>query len=120
MTHEAIKKVLLSLPAATMTVQWKVDEVFKVGGKMFAVTTPTAPSISFKADDASFEILTQLPGITPAPYLARAKWVFLDRYDRLSAAELKAYLARAHKLVAAGLTKKRQRELFAGKLVVQI
>jgi predicted DNA-binding protein (MmcQ/YjbR family) len=52
--------------------------------------------------------LTELPGIKPAPYLARAHWVWLDKPTRLPPAELKAYLTRAHAIVASGLPKKKQ------------
>lgn len=112
MTPAALKKFLLSLPAATANIQWVEDEVYKVGGKMFAVRWTKGTTLSFKASDDSFEILTHIEGIIPAPYLARAKWVKLDRLDRLSDADLRAYLKRAHAIVASGLTKKMQRELF--------
>ena len=105
----ALRAHLAALPGATLSIQWGDDHVWKVGGKMFAVLrAPEAKqqSLSFKAGDDSFAILTQQPGIVPAPYLARAKWVRLDRPSRLKPAELKAYLARAHALVAARLTKK--------------
>jgi predicted DNA-binding protein (MmcQ/YjbR family) len=112
--HQAIRTYLTSLPAATLSVQWGDDHVFKVGGKMFAwMRGPDAAEqiVSFKAGDDSFAILTEIEGIIPAPYLARAKWVRLDRLSRLPAAELKAYLARAHGIVAAGLTRKARSEL---------
>ena len=105
----AVEAYLAALPGATLSIQWGDDHVWKVGGKMFSVLrAPEAKqqSLSFKAGDDSFAILTQQPGIVPAPYLARAKWVRLDRPSRLKPAELKAYLARAHALVAARLTKK--------------
>ena len=112
--HQAIRDYLASLPAATRSVQWGDDHVFKVGGKMFAtMRAPQAAgqTVAFKAGDDSFAILTQLEGIIPAPYLQRAKWVQLDRLSRLPAAELKAYLARAHAIVSAGLTRKLRAEL---------
>ncbi len=68
-------------------------------------------SVCFKASDDSFAILTQSEGIAPAPYLARAKWVMLDRMDRLKLEELEAYLVRSHALVAAKLTKKERAAL---------
>ena len=114
MSHAAIRAYLGALPGATLSVQWGDDHVYKVGGKMFAVMrSPEAKqqSISFKAGEDSFAILTQEEGIIPAPYLQRAKWVQLDRLSRLKPAELKAYLARAHALVAAGLTKKARAEI---------
>ena len=99
-----------SVPGAEVSQPFGPEhDCWKVGGKMFAVLrAPEAKqqSLSFKAGDDSFAILTQQPGIVPAPYLARAKWVRLDRPSRLKPAELKAYLARAHALVAARLTKK--------------
>jgi predicted DNA-binding protein (MmcQ/YjbR family) len=110
-----LEKFLLALPATTLSVQWGHDRVFKVGGKMFSVisfsdkTTPAG--LSFKASEDSFRLLTELPGITPAPYLARAQWVRLDKPARLKAIELKAYLTRAHSIVSSGLTRKLQREL---------
>jgi predicted DNA-binding protein (MmcQ/YjbR family) len=115
MTPAAVKKFLLALPAATMNVQWGMDEVYKIGGKMFAVTMLSSPSISFKCSDDSFEILTKQAGVVPAPYLARAKWVYLDRAGRLKDQELREYLRRAHAIVASGLPKKTQRELFGEK-----
>ena len=109
-----LEKFLLALPGATLSIQWGSDRVFKVGGKMFAVTGPrdSRPSgLSFKASDESFRILTEVEGIKPAPYLARAQWVYLDKPTRLPAKELKAYLTRAHAIVASGLTKKLQKQL---------
>ena len=114
MTQQAIRAHLQSLTGATLSIQWGDDHVYKVGGKMFAVMrSPDAKqqSISFKTSDDSFAILTGEDGIIPAPYLQRAKWVQLDRLTRMKAAELKAYLTRAHAIVAAGLTKKARAEL---------
>ena len=110
-----IEKFLLALPGATLSIQWGNDRVFKVGGKMFAVlgfdNDKAAHGMSFKASSESFRILTELPGIKPAPYLARAEWVYLDKPTRLPQKDLKAYLTRAHAIVASGLPKKTQREL---------
>lgn len=115
MKFAEIEKHLLALPATTLSVQWGHDRVFKVGGKMFAVisfTDKDTPSgLSFKTSDDSFNLLTEQPGFKPAPYLARAQWVWMDKPSRLKAAELKAYLTRAHSIVSSGLPKKLQREL---------
>jgi len=115
MTYKFLHAFIAKLPKTTLSVQWGNDYVYKVGGKMFAVLggppEGKARSLSFKATDESFEILTRLEGIIPAPYLARAKWVHLDKPRRLRAKELTAYLTRAHALVASTLPKKKQREL---------
>lgn len=113
MTPAAVRKFCASLPATTRDIKWKVDEVFSVGSKMFAVinTEPATPTLSFKVDDALFLGYTDREGIIPAPYMARAHWIQLARPSVLPDAELKALLTRSHALVAAGLTKKLRREL---------
>jgi predicted DNA-binding protein (MmcQ/YjbR family) len=101
-----------SLPAATEDVKWENDLVFSVGGKMFAAfELPAGEPLSFKADADSFEVLTQLPGVRPARYLARAHWVTVETRSTLPRAELEALLREAHRLVTAKLPKRRRLEL---------
>lgn len=114
MNHADVEKFCLSLPGATLSVQWGEERVYKVGGKMFAMQGPKADRphhLYFKAGEMSYEILTRLKHIIPAPYLARAHWVYLERLDALKGKELKGYLERAHAQVAAGLPKKKRAEL---------
>jgi predicted DNA-binding protein (MmcQ/YjbR family) len=114
MRHSEIEKFCLALPAATLTVQWGGERVYKVGGKMFAMLGPKEDKphhLFFKAGETSFYILTQLHHIVPAPYLARAHWVYLERLDALGTKELKAYLGRAHALAAASLSKRKRAAL---------
>lgn len=108
MTPTAIRKLCLSFPGATETIQWGGERVFKVGGKMYAVISAArdADAMSFKASDESFRLLTELPGLSPAPYLARAQWVRIAPLASLPDADLSAYLRRAYEIVAAGLSKK--------------
>ncbi|NVJ98693.1 MAG: MmcQ/YjbR family DNA-binding protein [Alphaproteobacteria bacterium] len=104
-----------SLKATTHVIQWGGSSVWKVGGKIFAICSwwgkLNRDCISFKCADLSFQILTELPGIAPAPYMARAKWVQLQTDDALSDDDIKSYLSDAHAIIAAKLTKKLQREL---------
>jgi predicted DNA-binding protein (MmcQ/YjbR family) len=104
-----------ALPAATEDVKWGADLVHSVGGKMFAVylldAQGVARSCSFKVDADRFLELTAVPGVVPAPYLARAKWVQVKHPHGLAAADLDGLIRRSHALVAAGLTKKLQSEL---------
>src|SRR5206468_4248919 len=110
---DAVRRHCLSFPYATETVQWGSDLVFKIGGKMFAVsaTEPAKVCISFKCSPEDFAELTERPGIIPAPYMARAQWVALESDGALTAAEIKRYLKRSYELVFAKLTKKMQAEL---------
>jgi predicted DNA-binding protein (MmcQ/YjbR family) len=114
MRHAEIEKFCLALPAATLSVQWGGERVYKIGGKMFAMLGPKEDKphhLFFKAGEASFHILTHVRHIIPAPYLARAHWVYLERLDALATKELKAYLERAHALAAASLSKKKRTAL---------
>jgi predicted DNA-binding protein (MmcQ/YjbR family) len=121
MRHADIEKFCLARPAATLTVQWEGMRVYKIGGKMFAMLSPIGQrpgELSFKAGETSIFILTHQPHIIPAPYLARAGWVMLQRLDALPAKELKAYLTQAHGLVAAKLPKKKRAELKLDQRVI--
>ena len=111
MTPEAFDAACRALPAATMDVQWGDDHVYKVGGKMFAATDGAATNLSLKATDIAYEALTETGRARPAPYMARARWVMFDDLAALDDAEVTDWLKTAHGLVAAGLTKKAQREL---------
>ena len=111
MKYADVVKHLLTLPGAELSIKWGDDHIYQVGGKMFAGLGPKPKKgedhgISFKADDMGFDILTKKRGITPARYLARAKWVSLDTLNRLPDKQLTAYLTRAHAIVASGLSKK--------------
>ena len=86
---------------------------------MFAVACtdaayPNAKACSFKCDDEGFAELCEREGVVPAPYLARAKWVALDRWDALPDREIAARVAAAYAIVRGGLTKKAQAALDAG------
>ena len=72
------------------------------------------PKYAFKASDLAFEMLVEQGLARPAPYMARAKWVQLLAPDSLPDDELRAYLAQAHGLVAAKLTRKARAELGLG------
>src|SRR5262245_12027371 len=103
------------LTAATRSVQWEGVIVFKVGGKMFALIAPDEngrPSdLWFKSAPEHFDALSRSRGFKPAPYLARAKWVALEDPKVLTPVELRAYLTRAHAVIAAALPRKKQAEL---------
>lgn len=114
---EWVRAVCMALPHTTETVQWGDDLVFKVGGKMFAVT-PLEPAaantkalLSFKCTKEGFDELVEQPGIIPAPYLARAHWVSLADASAMPKAEVKRRLEEAYAIVLAGLPKKVRAEL---------
>ena len=103
-----LRKTCLALPHATEQIQWGNDLLFKVHGKMFAITPlePAAVCLSFKCSEETFAELTERPHIVPAPYLARAKWVALERHDAIAPDELADLLRASYALVVARLPKK--------------
>jgi len=115
MTPKQIDAFCGKLPAATRSVQWEGVIVFKVGGRMFALIVPDErgrPSeLWFKSAPEHYEALAHSLGFRPAPYLARAKWVALDKPEMLTDRQLKAYLRRAHAVIATALPRKMQAEL---------
>jgi predicted DNA-binding protein (MmcQ/YjbR family) len=96
----------------TSVVQWGADQVYKVGGRIFAVAA--AGGVSFKVTDIAYEALVETGRARPAPYLARAKWVRFDSLETMDEAETTDWLAQAHALVAAKLTRAQRRELGLG------
>jgi predicted DNA-binding protein (MmcQ/YjbR family) len=113
MDVEQVRTYCLSFPHVTETVQWGYDLVFKIGGKIFAVTALEAAPVclSFKCTPEKFAELVERDNIIPAPYVARYHWVALERFNALSEKELKALLREAYDLVFEKLPKKAKAEL---------
>ncbi|MBX2856062.1 MAG: MmcQ/YjbR family DNA-binding protein [Rhodobacteraceae bacterium] len=118
MTYEEFNAYCASLPATTHVVQWGGSDVWKVGGKVFAIGgwdegEGSPPRITFKVSEIAFEALKDSPGLRPAPYLASRGFSWIQHYapPGLDDAGLREHLKASHALVAAGLTKKKQREL---------
>ena len=111
MSPEALERAALALPAATLSIQWGDERVYKVGGKMFAVTDAAGTRISLKVTDIAYEVLIETGRGRPSPYLMRAKWVRFDDVGALDAAEVEDWLETAHGLVAGKLTRAVRKEL---------
>lgn len=107
MSPAALRKCCLDLPGAECMVQWGGDEVYKIGGKMFAATDAASTQVSFKCSDEAFHLLTESGAASPAPYLARAKWVEVAPGD-MGPDELRQRVRQAYSIVRSGLTKKLQ------------
>jgi predicted DNA-binding protein (MmcQ/YjbR family) len=113
---EQLRELCLSFPGVTEQMQWGDNLLFKVGGKMFAVA-PLVPAkiwISLKANPENFVELTERPGIIPAPYLARAKWISLESADALPHAEIAQLVRGSYELVLAKLPRKMRESVAKG------
>jgi predicted DNA-binding protein (MmcQ/YjbR family) len=108
MNIDQLRKLCLSFPGSTEQMQWGDNLLFKVGGRMFAITSlePAKVWISLKASPENFAELTERPGVIPAPYLARASWISLESADALPDPEISQLVRKSYELVLAKLPQK--------------
>ena len=115
MTGDEFNAFCGAMTATSHVVQWGNADVWKVAGKVFAVCgwNDGAAAFTFKVGDIAFEVLQDIPGIRPAPYLASRGMKWLQHYAApgLSDADLRDHIRLSYDLVAAGLSKKRRAEL---------
>ncbi len=115
MTRDEFNSFCKSLKATTHVVQWGNSDVWKVGGKVFGICgwNDSADAFTFKVSDIAFEVLSDQPGIRPAPYLASRGFKWLQHYAApgLPDAELKTHITLSYDMITAGLTKKKRAEL---------
>jgi predicted DNA-binding protein (MmcQ/YjbR family) len=109
-TRDEVEAFALSLPATSKVVQWGGSDVYKVGGKVFAICG-LAGGLSFKVTEIGFVVLTDEGGPgRQAPYCAKGQWVAIELED-VEAQDVHGWLATAHSLIAAKLTRKARLEL---------
>lgn len=103
------------LPHTTHVVQWGKSDVYKIGGKLFAVVGKGdgGNTVTFKATEMGFEILSDSPGLRPAPYMASRGLKWIQHYGEpgLSDDSLREHIRLSYDMVVAGLTKKKRAEL---------
>ncbi len=110
--RDPLHETCRALPGVTEDVKWEKNLVFSVGDKMFAsFQIPDGEPFGCKVDPDAFDVLVQRDDIEPAPYLARASWISIQRRETLPLDVLRDLLREAHALVAAKLSKKKRREL---------
>ena len=115
MTYDQFNAFCRALPATSYVMQWGGAHVWKVGGKVFAIGgwVDEEAGFTFKVNDIAYEMMRDQPGLRPAPYLASRGMKWIQHYARpgLVDADLKDYLRESHRIVALGLSKKKQKEL---------
>jgi len=116
MDYDDFNKFCALLPATSHVVQWGESDVWKVGGKVFAIggwEKGTHPAFTFKTSELNFKVLSDQPGFRPAPYMASRGMAWIQQYEvpPASREQLEFYIKESHRIVSLGLTKKKQREL---------
>lgn len=115
MTRDEFNAHCAAKLAATHVVQWGNSDGWKVGGKVFAICgwAEDTPGFTFKVTDMAFEILSDMPGLRPAPYLASRglKWIQQHGAPGLNDAELAQHIDASYDMIAAKLPRKTRAEL---------
>lgn len=106
-----------SLRHTTHVVQWGGAHVWKVSGKVFAIGRWNDDDqqlfITFKCSPMSYDMLKEISGCRPAPYLASRgmKWIQRTSAEELDDTGLKDYLRASYDHVIKGLPKRTQQHL---------
>ena len=114
MDNERIRAICMSLPHVAETVNWGHHLVYlagdrAVGGKMFAMTDLDGTGFGvlwFHCGAERFYELLEIEGISASPYLAKAHWVTVERWDVLRSKQVEDELRRAHTLIFERLPKR--------------
>ena len=114
MDNERIREICLALPNVVETVNWGHHLVYwaadrDIGGKMFAMTDIDGVGIGvlwFHCGAERFHELLETEGIIASPYLAKAHWVTLERWDTLKPRQVEDELRRARDLIFEKLPKR--------------
>ncbi|MEZ9232875.1 MmcQ/YjbR family DNA-binding protein [Vibrio amylolyticus] len=116
MNHEEFNQFCQAFPATTHVVQWGNSDVWKIGGKVFAIGFQgknNQPAFTFKTSGQNFSFLSDHEGYIPAPYFANRgmKWIQQIETNGSLDDELEYYLSESYRLVASGLSKRKRKEL---------
>jgi predicted DNA-binding protein (MmcQ/YjbR family) len=115
MDIEELREYCLSLPAVTEEFPFGPDVlVFKVGGKMFALTNLENFPTTFNAKcepERAVELRERHPAIVPGWHMNKKHWNTVTLDGSLSGDLVRELVDHSYELVVAGLTRKARREL---------
>jgi predicted DNA-binding protein (MmcQ/YjbR family) len=101
---ETIRAICNELPSVTEDIKWGNDLCFNISRKMFCVISLEIPiKVCVKVTDEEFEELSSRPGIIPAPYVARYKWILVENVSVFSLDQWEFYIKQSYNLVKAKL-----------------
>ncbi len=107
MKLDEVIKHCRALKHTTEDVKWGSVLFFSVGKKMYCcISLDEKFGVSFKCTSGNFLALTDMPGIIPAPYLAKHHWVKVTGSKALPKKELLQLIAESQRLVYDKLPRK--------------
>lgn len=116
MDTEAVKNYCASLRGATVRLHESPSNVlvYSVGDRWFAYFKTSEPErwrFSFKVTPDRFLELTDMPGVKPARFRGRHRWITIVDVRRMPADYLRELIEWSYRHALAGLSKKRRAEL---------
>ncbi|MGF1695428.1 MmcQ/YjbR family DNA-binding protein [Vibrio lamellibrachiae] len=116
MVHDQFNQLCREFPSTTHVVQWGNSDVWKIGGKVFAIgfrDKNGQPAYTFKTSPRNFEFLSEYNGYQPAPYFANRGMKWIQQTDTTGSLdeELRYYISESYRIVSLGLSKRKQKEL---------
>lgn len=101
MQLEEMRTKTLALKGVTEDIKWENHLCFNIGSKIFLITNPDefSESACFKASEQTFDELQRIPGVIPAPYLARSNWLYVDDIRKIPSADWTALIEEAYRLI---------------------
>jgi predicted DNA-binding protein (MmcQ/YjbR family) len=112
--NERVRAICLAMQHVSETLNWGHHLVYwvgdrEIGGKMFAMTDLDGTGTGvlwFHCGAERFNELLEIDGIVASPYLAKAYWVTLERWDVLRPREIEDELRQAYALIFEKLPKR--------------
>lgn len=115
MTRDEFNRFCAGLGPTTHVVQWGNADVWKIGGKVFAICgwADGREAFTFKVTELGFNVLSDIPGLRPAPYLASRGMKWIQHHDApgLPETELRAHIRASYDMIAAALPRKTRARL---------
>ncbi len=109
MQLDQIRALIRTLPGTKESIKWGQHVVFDVCDKMFLIVSSDRPlpfGITIKVHPDDYALVSQAPGFTPAPYLARHAWVATTIDQKFSEDQLEQMIREAYSVVRAKLPRK--------------
>jgi predicted DNA-binding protein (MmcQ/YjbR family) len=116
MNLEAVRNYCLQKNGVTEELPFDEDSpVYKVRGKIFAITSLTPPySINLKCDpEKAIELREKYDAVTPGYHMNKTHWNTVDLGGNISSNLVKEWIDHSYELVVNGLTRTQKEKLAA-------
>lgn len=117
MNIEEVREFCLSLKGTTEGFPFDEETlVFKVGGKMFALTNLDGPlSINLKCEpDKAIELRERFASVAPGYHMNKQHWNTVQIDGTIPSSTIKDWIVDSYNLVVGSLSKSQREQLFNG------